>query len=270
MIAHDRPRHSRAHRPVRALPQPQVRSDPAEGLLPPAGLAVRLRGGGSSADVAGSSEAVRKEAGRDRTRASAELRGKIREIEQPYRDRLLPEKYKKFPAECAGGDRDSGSAADAGPGAAGEPGDPDGVGRPSAEIDRIMQPEDLAREASSPRKSRASRREARADSGGHGNHRWRLPVHSGRPGRRARAGQGRKQRSHRGQLSAHGPGPLSAAAVVLPDSRRREQPRLADAARLRDGRHLRQSADGDCRRPTATLRAAGGRWPNGWCRRTIR
>ena len=48
---------------LRALPQPQVRSDLAERLLPDAGLAVRVRGDGLSAGVERAGRGVREEDG---------------------------------------------------------------------------------------------------------------------------------------------------------------------------------------------------------------
>ena len=51
---------------LRALPQPQVRSDLAEGLLPDAGVAVRVRGDGLSAGAEGAGRGVREEDGGDR------------------------------------------------------------------------------------------------------------------------------------------------------------------------------------------------------------
>ena len=46
---------------LRALPQPQVRSDLAERLLPDAGVAVRVRGDGLSAGAEGGGGGVREE-----------------------------------------------------------------------------------------------------------------------------------------------------------------------------------------------------------------
>jgi hypothetical protein len=73
-----------------------------------------------------------------------ELRTKIREVEQPYRETLLAEKYKKFPANV--------QEAIATPEAQRTPGQVllanqviRTVGVSSAEIDRIIRPEDLAR-----------------------------------------------------------------------------------------------------------------------------
>ena len=57
---HHRARSAGPHGELRALPQSQVRSDLAEGLLPDAGLAVRVRGDGLSAGVEGAGRGATK------------------------------------------------------------------------------------------------------------------------------------------------------------------------------------------------------------------
>ena len=119
-----------------------------------------------------------------------QLRTQVRELDKPYRDRLLPAKYAKFPQNM--------QDAIATPEEKRTPGQmllADQVIRAcryrSGEIDRIS-----SRKISPTRKScqaeiaRIEKEMPEAYSGGRGHYRWRLPFHAGRSGRRACAGQG--------------------------------------------------------------------------------
>ncbi len=74
VLATDRPRNPRPHRPLRALPRSQIRSDPAERLLPPAGVDLRLRRNGVSAFVRGRGRSVQEEERGDRREAERDQR----------------------------------------------------------------------------------------------------------------------------------------------------------------------------------------------------
>ena len=192
-------------------------------------------------------------------------------IEQPYREVLLAEKYKKFPANV--------QTAIATPENQRTPGQVllanqvvRTVSVSSAEIDRIMKPDDLARRETLLSRSRTAIEKERPAP---------IPVAMGitdgdyrftpdGPGDEPAPGKGLKSEATKGSFLHTGPGPIQSAALLFPDPRRREQPWLADAARLRHGCHDRHIRQSNSRRPMAERRAGGARSPNGWCRATIR
>ena len=210
MIAHDRARHPRADRPVRAMPQSQVRSDPAEGLLQAAGLAVRLRRDGSSADDARrSGDATKRRLAEIDARGRTPLRQKIRRSKSRIARRLLAGEVQEIPGECAA--RPSRlPKRSARPGKrCSRTGDSHRRRLPSAEIDRLMKPEDLAQKKELAAAVAAIEKERPAP----------IPMAMGitdgdyrftpdGPGDEPAPGKGIKQRGDGGQLPAQRPGTL--------------------------------------------------------------
>ena len=130
----------------------------------------------------------------------APLRQRVRQIDEPYRTKMAQEKYKKYPANV--------QQAIAVPEEKRTPGEALLAGQvirttsvSSDEIDRVMSPGDLAQKKALNEQIAALQKERpKAAPDGGNRHRRRLPVHTGRPGRRAGAGQGSEERGHGGQF----------------------------------------------------------------------
>ena len=181
---------------LRALPQPQVRPDLAERLLPDAGVAVRLRGDGLSAGVEGAGRGVREEDGGDRCEDRAAAAAGFGSSTSLIATRLAQEKYKKYPANVQHAIAIPEDEADAGRSAAGRTGDSHArrfrreVDRSRDDARRTWREESaLNEQIAALEKERPKPLPMAAD-----RHRRRLPVHARRSGRRAGAGQGRQAR----------------------------------------------------------------------------
>ena len=141
---------------MRALPQPQVRSDSPAGLLRDAGVVVRVRG--ESYPLAPKEQADaynRKLAEIDAKQAP--LRAEIRKIEAPYREQLRAEAIKRdFPPNVQQAvDKPEAERTE------GEKLLADQVLKSAVidvEVDKMMTPEDLARRRRSTRRSPRSMR----------------------------------------------------------------------------------------------------------------
>jgi len=135
-----------------------------------------------------------------------ELRRELRALEQPYRDRLLPAKYAKFPQNVQDAiavpeaQRTPGQSLLAGQVIRGVTVSPD-------EIDRVMKPEDLKEKRRlNENIAQVERTRPKPIPVAAGITDGGLPVHAGWPRRRAAPGKGVKREAIEGTFLFRGPG----------------------------------------------------------------
>ena len=229
-LGRGRPRHDRALRP---LPRPQVRPDPAEGLLQHAGVDLRLRRDRLPAPRPGRRARVPREERGPRRGPAAVARRDRRDRGPAPRAPAHRAHQGAFPRERAAGGVQARGGADGGRAAAGRPGAVDqpaaaagrrgpvgGGGRPLEQADGG---------------GGGPRRGAPAGAADGGDcHRRRLPVRPGRPGRqRHRVSRVPHPARRAGVVPPRGGrAGLRGAAQLLPDSR---ATRSARAPRCRPG-----------------------------------
>ena len=238
---------------MRALPQSQVRSDRAEGLLPDAGVAVRLRRDGLPARA-------RRSRRRRTRRRLPNIDAQVAPLrpEDSSRSKSLTARSwrrrstRSIPTTCSGPSRFRKTKRT--PGEALLAGQVIRTTSVSQRRDRPRHvPEDPARTAGLERsRSRRSQKQRpkplpMAAIVTDGDYRFAPDG----PRRRARARQRRQARRHARAVSLQRAGPLSGAAIVFPDPRRCRKPRLADEARLHRRDHV------------AAIRRPRSRPPNG-------